>query len=151
MAEETLLERPSRREVSLEGLGGARGPGEGPEGPWEPWEPSWGGPGGAEPWWPGWGPPDAAHVRMSARGPRRSWTRIRTAAGDEFEQVVEEGAVLAVEVDRGGGPRSQSVRGGSQVQDGGDSRALAVLQLVVDVVGVVVTVGGLVATVAALG
>ncbi|WP_171468142.1 hypothetical protein [Cellulosimicrobium sp. 72-3] len=88
---------------------------------------------------------------MSARGPRRSWTWTRTAAGDEFEQVVEEGAVIAVEVDRGGGPRSQTVRGGSQVQDGGDSRALAVLQLVVDVVGVVVTVGGLVATVAALG
>jgi hypothetical protein len=49
MSNAMKLERPSRREVSLEGLGGARGPGEGSEGPWEPWEPSWEGPEGAEP------------------------------------------------------------------------------------------------------
>jgi hypothetical protein len=128
-------------------LGGARGPGEGSEAPWEP---SWGEPGGAEPWWPGWGPPDAERVRFNVRGPRYSWTWTRTAAGDEVEQFVEEGAVLAFEVDRGD-TRSAPDRDGARTQDGGGGRAQAVLQLVVDVVAVVVGVGEIVMKLAGLG
>lgn len=151
MTSKIKLERPSRREVSLEGLGGATGPGGASEGPWDPGEPSWEEPGGAGPWWPGWGPPDAERVRFSARGPWRSWTRTRTAAGDEVEQFVEEGAALAFEVDRGG-TRSAAERDGARTQgDGGNARARAVTQLLVDVVAVVVALGEIVMKLAGLG
>ena len=152
MTVETQLERPSRREVSLGGLGGARGPGKGQGGPGRPSGRSGARSGGAR-------RVETARGRRRALGAvrgrvwsrtmsaGRSSTRVRVdlpwlqvAHDRERERHRESG--FAVEVVRSDGDGSRG---------GGEGQALAVVQLVVDVVGVLVALGGIAVALGLLG
>lgn len=80
-------------------------------------------------------------------------TWLRTPEGHELERVVEEGREYTLEIDhRGDGSRSRGDRdGAAQARGGGASQGLAVVQLVVDVGGVVVALVGIAVALVALG